>query len=100
MYGALPEYPKKRAHIIQYTLGVPEEANIIQFDSRFENGNLAKAVKIGPHEYNLLLSNDFNTKGHTQWFYFKVISKLEKGKKWAQIRELNKAEYSESDKAR
>lgn len=37
-------------------------------------------MKIGPFEYNLILSTDFNTKGHTQWFYFKVISKLPKGK--------------------
>ena len=36
-------------------------------------------MKVGPFEYNLLLSNDFNTKGHTQWFYFKVVSKLPRG---------------------
>ena len=26
-------------------------------------------------EYNLWLENDLNTKGHTQWYYFKVIYK-------------------------
>ena len=30
-------------------------------------------------EYNLILSFDFNTKGHTQWYYFKIISKLPAG---------------------
>ena len=26
-------------------------------------------------EYNLWLENDLNTKGHTQWYYFKVLYK-------------------------
>jgi len=30
-------------------------------------------------EYNLILNFDFNTKGHTQWYYFKIISKLPAG---------------------
>ena len=42
------------------------------FDSRFENGNLRKAAKVNNIEYNLWLENDMNTKGHTQWYYFKV----------------------------
>lgn len=45
------------------------------FDSRFENGNLRKAAKLTNHEYNLWLQNDTNTRGHTQWFYFKVVYK-------------------------
>lgn len=45
------------------------------FDSRFENGNLRKAAKINNVEYNLWLENDTNTRGHTQWFYFKVVYK-------------------------
>lgn len=31
-------------------------------------------------EYNLWLENDVNTKGHTQWFYFKVLHKYPKSK--------------------
>ena len=42
------------------------------FESRFESGNLALAAKQSPTEYNLLLQNDTNSKGNTQWFYFKV----------------------------
>ena len=42
------------------------------FDSRFESGNLRKAVKVNNIEYNLWLDNDLNTKGHTQWYFFKV----------------------------
>lgn len=36
------------------------------FESRFESGNLAMAFKLSDNEYNLVLSNDINTKGHTQ----------------------------------
>jgi len=27
---------------------------------------------VGNYEYDLILQNDFNTKGNTQWFYFRV----------------------------
>lgn len=48
--------------------------NTLEFDSVFESGNLALAIKVTDNEYNLLLQNDINTNGHTQWFYFKVKS--------------------------
>lgn len=42
------------------------------FESRFECGNLGKAYKIRENEYDLELSPDVKTRGHTQWFYFSV----------------------------
>jgi len=42
------------------------------FESRFESGNLAAALKVSDGEYHLLLQNDVNTGGHTQWFFFRV----------------------------
>ena len=42
------------------------------FESRFESGNLRRAIRVGPSEYDLELSPDFNTRGHTQWFFFAV----------------------------
>ena len=56
-------------------LPVPDQQNVLIFDSRFENGNLRKAAKVSNVEYNLWLENDLNTKGHTQWYYFKVVHK-------------------------
>jgi hypothetical protein len=53
----------------------------VRFESRFENGNLKKAIQVSPTEYNLILNYDYNTSGHTQWFYFKVLSKLAAGTK-------------------
>lgn len=52
--------------------------NMLIFDSRFESGNLRKASKVNNIEYNLWLENDVNTKGHTQWYYFKVVYNSDK----------------------
>ena len=57
----------------------PEEPGTnLEFDSVFESGNLAIAVKVSNTEYNCLLQNDINTNGHTQWFYFKVKGHFKK----------------------
>ena len=61
-----------------YKMVEPEDTTTLKFDSVFESGNLAVAIKTSNIEYNLLLQNDINTNGHTQWFYFKVKSKFEK----------------------
>eukprot|EP00792_Barthelona_sp_PAP020_P003925 TRINITY_DN1760_c0_g1_i1.p1 TRINITY_DN1760_c0_g1~~TRINITY_DN1760_c0_g1_i1.p1 ORF type:complete len:995 (+),score=192.08 TRINITY_DN1760_c0_g1_i1:71-3055(+) len=42
------------------------------FESRFESGNLRRAIQVTMDEYDLILSPDTNTNGHTQWFYFSV----------------------------
>lgn len=42
------------------------------FESRFESGNLLAAIKINDNEYDLVLQNDINTNGHTQWFFFRI----------------------------
>ena len=43
------------------------------FDSRFESGNLSFAAQTGDL-HCLLLHNDINTTGYTNWFYFSVSS--------------------------
>lgn len=42
----------------------------LQFESRFESGNLTKAIQVAPYGYELAMQNDVNTRGNTQWFYF------------------------------
>jgi len=44
----------------------------LTFESRFETGNLLSAMKVSDHEYDLILQNDINTNGHTQWYFFRV----------------------------
>lgn len=46
----------------------------IEFDSRFECGNLS-VVSYVDGLYCLLLHNDVNTSGYTNWYYFSALSK-------------------------
>jgi hypothetical protein len=41
-------------------------------DSIFESGNLLQADRIDSSDYNLYMQVDTNTKGHQQWFHFRV----------------------------
>ncbi|XP_064423134.1 cytosolic carboxypeptidase 2 [Latimeria chalumnae] len=49
-----------------------KEEDALLFESRFESGNLQKAVRTGRHDYELTLQTDLYTNKHTQWFYFRV----------------------------
>ncbi|XP_026320296.1 cytosolic carboxypeptidase 4-like isoform X3 [Hyposmocoma kahamanoa] len=44
----------------------------LSFESRFESGNLRKAIQVGPREYELILMPDVNSNKRHQWFYFEV----------------------------
>ena len=51
-----------------------QDDTTICFESRFETGNLLVAMKVSDCEYDLLLQNDINTNGHTQWYFFRVAN--------------------------
>ncbi|VVC26854.1 Hypothetical protein CINCED_3A014064 [Cinara cedri] len=53
-------------------LGAKSGFDHLHFESRFESGNLRKAIKIGTFEYDLILNTDVNSTLHSQWFYFQV----------------------------
>jgi len=42
------------------------------FESRFESGNLRKALQVSPNQYDLILMPDVNSTRNHQWFYFEV----------------------------
>ncbi|XP_044737315.1 cytosolic carboxypeptidase Nna1-like isoform X4 [Chrysoperla carnea] len=44
----------------------------LQFESRFESGNLGKAVCITSTYYELYIRSDLYTNKHHQWFYFRI----------------------------
>ncbi|XP_008850570.2 cytosolic carboxypeptidase 4 [Nannospalax galili] len=48
------------------------DSNCLTFCSKFESGNLRKAIQVREFEYDLLLNADVNSSQHQQWFYFKV----------------------------
>lgn len=52
---------------------IAEDSELV-FESRFESGNLAKAVKITSVYYELYLRSDMYTNRHSQWFYFRVMN--------------------------
>ena len=68
----------------------------IFFDSHFESGNLLYAFRsnseIGPDSYDLVLQNDVNTRGHNQWFYFRVSNSHKNQKVRFNIVNLTKKE--------
>ncbi|TNN09525.1 Cytosolic carboxypeptidase 2 isoform 1 [Schistosoma japonicum] len=57
---------------IGQSTNLPNDFNFLKFESRFECGNLSKAICTGPYEYELYLRPDLYTKKYTQWFYFRV----------------------------
>ncbi|XP_028412237.1 cytosolic carboxypeptidase 2-like isoform X3 [Dendronephthya gigantea] len=48
------------------------DVQTLWFESRFESGNLSKAIKIGSCDYQLWLRTDLYTEKYTQWYYFRV----------------------------
>ena len=56
--SSLPKFENKTAF--------NKNSETLLFESKFESGNLALAFKKSNQEYNLLMQNDINTKGHTQ----------------------------------
>lgn len=51
----------------------PQDTTLV-FEARFESGNLRRSIQLVEYEYQLILKNDYNTQGHTQWFYFSVAN--------------------------
>uniref|UniRef100_UPI0029557303 cytosolic carboxypeptidase 4-like n=1 Tax=Panthera onca TaxID=9690 RepID=UPI0029557303 len=47
-------------------------SDCLRFYSKFESGNLRKAIQVRELEYDLLINADVNSSQHQQWFYFKV----------------------------
>lgn len=75
-YEGGEDAPSAQAKIVRYMepfylLADPKDTTLV-FESRFESGNLARAYKIRESEYNLELTPDIRTRGHTQWFYFSI----------------------------
>ncbi|XP_006875943.1 PREDICTED: cytosolic carboxypeptidase 1-like [Chrysochloris asiatica] len=51
---------------------IPEEGDILKFNSKFESGNLRKVIQMRKNEYDLILNSDINSNHYHQWFYFEV----------------------------
>jgi len=57
-----------------YSIRSPDDLTL-QFESRFESGNLLSARRGSvQHSYELMLHPDRNTSRHTMWYYFRVAN--------------------------
>jgi len=80
---------KSRSRFKHPELSVP--AASLWFDSHFESANLEKAIMVSPLEYDLYLCNDYNTRGHTQWYYFRLERAIPRVEYSFHIRNFEKA---------
>jgi len=85
VYDAFEANPAQRAtpgHPVDPASGMPwpyyaptdPSDDTLVFESRFESGNLRRAVHVPPYEYDLSLRTDVYTNGYTQWFYFAITN--------------------------
>lgn len=58
--------------VLPYYVPTGKTDTTLVFESRFQSGNLRRAIQLLEYEYQLILKSDWNTIGHTQWFYFSV----------------------------
>ncbi|XP_035869444.1 cytosolic carboxypeptidase 4 [Phyllostomus discolor] len=52
--------------------GQDTASGCLRFSSRFESGNLRKAIQVREFEYDLLVNTDVNSTQYQQWFNFQV----------------------------
>ena len=64
--------------VLPYYIPKDKEDVTLIFESRFECGNLRRVMQKSEYEYKLILSTDYNTTGHTQWYYFSVANTRKK----------------------
>ncbi|XP_054569264.1 cytosolic carboxypeptidase 4 [Eptesicus fuscus] len=67
--------PRDVVDRVVFSLDEPRQdsaANGLRFSSKFESGNLRKAIQVREFEYDLLVNTDVNCTQYQQWFSFKV----------------------------
>lgn len=60
-----------QSELPEYYTKTDDSDTTLLFESRFECGNLRRAIQVYEYEYDLILRPDINTRGHTQWYYFR-----------------------------
>ncbi|KAE9547372.1 hypothetical protein FO519_009416 [Halicephalobus sp. NKZ332] len=72
-----PRSPKQKIRLENNDLErighLDQNCNHLKFESRFESGNLRRAIQVADYHYELIISPDINQRSsHYQWFYFEV----------------------------
>jgi hypothetical protein len=64
--------PRNPGQLPNFYVPSSDDDCTLVFESRFESGNLRRAVQVYEFEYDLILNMDFNTRSNTQWYFFSV----------------------------
>ena len=72
IYEKIKEMPAAPSFPSTYVLQIPDDNLTLTFNSKFESGNLSKAIKLSDYEYNLIIRSDFHSEGNNHWYYFSV----------------------------
>ena len=72
--GAVPTDAAETGNVPPFYIPTSAEDNTLLFESRFESGNLRRAIQVYEYEYDLILKPDYNTRGYTQWYYFRIAN--------------------------
>jgi len=70
------KYNYEGDHTVSFPYYIPENTDDVTliFESRFETGNLKRAIQISPYEYNIILNPDYNTSRYSQWFFYSIAN--------------------------
>jgi sporulation-control protein spo0M len=61
------------------TLAGSDPRQYLLFDSDFESGNLDMVFQVDKDEFDMYMRVDSNTRGHHQWFFFKISNQQRVG---------------------
>ena len=60
----IKKLPPCPVFITNSVLFIPDDGITLTFDSKFESGNLSRAIKLSDYEYNLHIQSDMHTTGN------------------------------------
>lgn len=70
----MKNYPPCPIFPYEYILEVPNDVVTLKFTSKFESGNLYKAIKLSDYEYQLYIHNDIGSYNQNHWYYFSATN--------------------------
>ena len=73
-FTTMKDYTPSPSFPYEYILEVPNDSVTLRFNSKFESGNLYKAIKLSDYDYQLYINNDIGTYNQNHWYYFSVIN--------------------------
>jgi hypothetical protein len=70
----MKEYSPAPSFHYEYLLEIPNDSVTLRFNSKFESGNLYKAIKLSDYEYAMFIHNDIGSFNQNHWYYFSAMN--------------------------